>query len=63
MTSSHSLIVIYQCGLTRDLELFEAGDQTEVGEKGSISTSPPMPTPDAFNRIDPERWAEGKEMR
>ncbi len=26
--------VIYQCGLERDLELFEAGDQTEVGEKG-----------------------------
>jgi hypothetical protein len=28
------LIVIYQCGLTRDLSLFEAGDATEVGEKG-----------------------------
>lgn len=26
--------VIYQCGLTRDLTLFEAGDETEVGEKG-----------------------------
>ncbi|RXW23865.1 hypothetical protein EST38_g2012 [Candolleomyces aberdarensis] len=26
--------VIHQCGLTRDLSLFEAGDQTEVGEKG-----------------------------
>ncbi|KAJ7105184.1 hypothetical protein C8R44DRAFT_858596 [Mycena epipterygia] len=26
--------VIYQCALERDLELFEAGDQTEVGEKG-----------------------------
>ncbi|KAG5650158.1 hypothetical protein H0H81_000505, partial [Sphagnurus paluster] len=26
--------VIYQCGLTRDLELFQAGDLTEVGEKG-----------------------------
>ncbi len=26
--------VIYQCGLERDLEIFEAGDQTEVGEKG-----------------------------
>ncbi|EIM92492.1 uncharacterized protein STEHIDRAFT_127305 [Stereum hirsutum FP-91666 SS1] len=26
--------VIYQCGLKRDLTLFEAGDQTEVGEKG-----------------------------
>jgi ABC-type transport system involved in cytochrome bd biosynthesis fused ATPase/permease subunit len=26
--------VIYQCALTRDLSLFEAGDQTEVGEKG-----------------------------
>ena len=28
------LAVIYQCGLTRDLALFDAGDQTEVGEKG-----------------------------
>ncbi|KAJ3549276.1 hypothetical protein NMY22_g935 [Coprinellus aureogranulatus] len=26
--------VIYQCGLTRDLAFFEAGDRTEVGEKG-----------------------------
>ncbi|KAG2023135.1 ATP-binding cassette transporter [Coprinopsis cinerea AmutBmut pab1-1] len=26
--------VIYQCSLARDLSLFEAGDQTEVGEKG-----------------------------
>ncbi|KAJ3799615.1 hypothetical protein GGU11DRAFT_858145 [Lentinula aff. detonsa] len=26
--------VIYQCCLERDLSLFEAGDQTEVGEKG-----------------------------
>ncbi|KAF9015463.1 ATP-binding cassette transporter [Cyathus striatus] len=26
--------VIYQCCLDRDLELFEAGDRTEVGEKG-----------------------------
>ncbi|KAJ3556484.1 hypothetical protein NM688_g2007 [Phlebia brevispora] len=26
--------VIDQCGLKRDLELFEAGDKTEVGEKG-----------------------------
>ena len=32
-TSSVSL-VIYQCGLTRDLSLFDAGDETEVGEKG-----------------------------
>ncbi|THH01300.1 hypothetical protein EW026_g1369 [Hermanssonia centrifuga] len=28
------LQVIYQCGLKRDLSLFEAGDATEVGEKG-----------------------------
>jgi ABC-type multidrug transport system fused ATPase/permease subunit len=27
-------VVIDQCGLTRDLALFEAGDKTEVGEKG-----------------------------
>ncbi|KAJ7211367.1 hypothetical protein GGX14DRAFT_534690 [Mycena pura] len=26
--------VLYQCGLERDLELFEAGDASEVGEKG-----------------------------
>ncbi|KZT29509.1 P-loop containing nucleoside triphosphate hydrolase protein [Neolentinus lepideus HHB14362 ss-1] len=26
--------VVYQCALTRDLTLFDAGDQTEVGEKG-----------------------------
>ncbi|TFK76755.1 P-loop containing nucleoside triphosphate hydrolase protein [Pluteus cervinus] len=26
--------VVYQCALERDLELFHAGDQTEVGEKG-----------------------------
>ncbi|KAI9435350.1 hypothetical protein H4582DRAFT_2112394 [Lactarius indigo] len=26
--------VIYQCGLQRDLSLFNAGDKTEVGEKG-----------------------------
>ncbi|PCH35560.1 multidrug resistance-associated ABC transporter [Wolfiporia cocos MD-104 SS10] len=26
--------VIYQCGLNRDLELFDAGDLTEVGERG-----------------------------
>jgi len=26
--------VIYQCGLARDLSLFDAGDNTEVGEKG-----------------------------
>ncbi|VDC01967.1 unnamed protein product [Peniophora sp. CBMAI 1063] len=26
--------VLYQCGLLPDLELFEAGDSTEVGEKG-----------------------------
>ena len=29
-----SFAVIYQCGLKRDLSLFEDGDQTEVGEKG-----------------------------
>ena len=26
--------VIQQCALERDLELFDAGDQTEVGERG-----------------------------
>lgn len=33
-TDLKNLSVIYQCGLKRDLTLFEAGDQTEVGEKG-----------------------------
>jgi hypothetical protein len=28
------VIVLYQCGLERDLGLFDAGDMTEVGEKG-----------------------------
>lgn len=28
------LKVIHQCGLERDLALLDAGDQTEVGEKG-----------------------------
>jgi len=36
---SHLLLnhgaVIYQCCLSRDLELFNAGDETEVGEKVS----------------------------
>ena len=31
---SHTFSVIVQCGLERDLLLFEAGDLTEVGEKG-----------------------------
>ena len=26
--------VIYQCGLSKDLTMFDAGDKTEVGEKG-----------------------------
>ena len=29
-----SIQVIDQCGLSRDLELLDAGDLTEVGEKG-----------------------------
>lgn len=28
------LLVLYQCALKQDLTLFEAGDKTEVGEKG-----------------------------
>lgn len=28
------VIVLYQCSLEQDLALFEAGDATEVGEKG-----------------------------
>jgi hypothetical protein len=26
--------VLYQCALETDLKMFEAGDETEVGEKG-----------------------------
>lgn len=26
--------MLHQCALERDLELFDAGDETEVGEKG-----------------------------
>jgi len=33
-THNLSLLVIHQCALQRDLELFEAGDATEVGERG-----------------------------
>jgi hypothetical protein len=32
-TQNESLVIV-QCGLERDLALFEAGDHTEVGEKG-----------------------------
>ena len=31
---SHIFQVIHQCALERDLELFDAGDKTEVGERG-----------------------------
>ena len=34
VTNSASFQVIHQCGLQRDLSLFDAGDKTEVGEKG-----------------------------
>jgi hypothetical protein len=34
VTDASSFQVIYQCGLQRDLSLFDAGDKTEVGEKG-----------------------------
>ena len=34
MTDPASFQVIYQCCLQRDLSLFDAGDKTEVGEKG-----------------------------
>ena len=35
-------LVIAQCALERDLKLFDAGDQTEVGEKG-ITLRYPLP--------------------
>jgi hypothetical protein len=31
---SYANTVLYQCALQRDISLFEAGDRTEVGEKG-----------------------------
>lgn len=31
--------VLYQCALERDLQLFDAGDNTEVGEKGKYRLS------------------------
>lgn len=31
---AHNRTVVFQCALSRDLELFDAGDETEVGEKG-----------------------------
>lgn len=34
MITLTACLVIKQCGLERDLTLFEAGDLTEVGEKG-----------------------------
>jgi hypothetical protein len=34
VSPANVLLVIYQCALQRDLSLFDAGDQTEVGEKG-----------------------------
>ena len=34
MSLPHKKIVIFQCGLSRDLELLHAGDETEVGESG-----------------------------
>ena len=29
-----AVTVIHQCALTKDLALFDAGDETQVGEKG-----------------------------
>ena len=34
LSQTFFLQVIHQCALERDLELFHAGDQTEVGERG-----------------------------
>ena len=40
VTNGHQ--VLEQCALKRDLELFDAGDQTEVGEKGLTLRSVPF---------------------
>jgi len=34
MNVTQIVIVLHQCALERDLDLFDAGDATEVGEKG-----------------------------
>lgn len=34
VVSNTRVVVIYQCALKHDLELFDAGDATEVGERG-----------------------------
>ncbi len=51
--------VIYQCALEQDLEVFDAGDRTEVGEKGltlrSVFVCPLLTSSNNF----PQWWAKG----
>ena len=53
--------VIYQCALKRDLNLFDAGDQTEVGEKGiTLRYADLVPYHDACAQPFVKRWAKGE---
>jgi hypothetical protein len=46
--------VIHQCALERDIALFEAGDRTEVGEKGlTIRSDLPYSNTIAFLNTPP----------
>lgn len=48
--------VLYQCALEQDIKLFEAGDQTEVGERGLTLRS--VITSDArFSILTLHGWA------
>lgn len=50
--------VLYQCALEPDLGLFQAGDQTEVGEKGLQYLFPVCFSLMSF-RADPFWWPKG----
>ena len=52
--------VLYQCALERDLQLFDAGDNTEVGEKGRfLQFGQQWSTLTVLNRSYSVRWTEG----
>lgn len=62
LASLNFISVIYQCGLRRDLSLLEAGDMTEVGEKGLTLRYVPVPVHSTcvFDaRYYLEWWTEG----
>ena len=51
--------VLHQCCLERDLELFDAGDATEVGEKVPLSFRLQNEFLTQISGFDAERWPEG----